>query len=226
MVPSVRSVARFVTLALVIGLSACTVSEQRAPDSAAVVTVPVADTPAAVAQPLDSQPSAGTPSASPAATSTQRLEVDLKARKVTLFENDKAAVTYPVAVGSEKWPTQTGSWTVSQVIFNPEWIPPDESWAEENTPKKPGAADNPLGRAQLIYDPPRTIHGTNKPSSIGTNVSHGSIRMNNDAIVALAKRILAANGEARDEAWYRDAATNRSEKKIINLPTGVPIRVF
>ena len=115
---------------------------------------------------------------------------------------------------------------IKQVIFNPEWIPPDETWAEERQPKKSGAPDNPLGRAQLVYDPPRTIHGTNQPSSIGTNVSHGSIRMNNAEIVALAKRIMTASGAPKDDAWYAKAATQRTEKQVVDLPHPVPIKVY
>ena len=55
------------------------------------------------------------------------------------------------------------------------WL--NQAWAEAKDPKKPGAPDNPLGRAQLVYDPPRTVHGTNEPQSIGKASSHGCIRM-------------------------------------------------
>lgn len=171
-------------------------------------------------------PAAGSTSPAPKPLSPLRLEVDLTARKASLFEGDKLLETHRVAVGSPKWPTQTGEWNVVQVVFNPEWIPPDESWAEQREPKKPGAPDNPLGRAQLVYDPPRTIHGTNEPQSIGKAVSHGSIRMANAEIVALAKRILAASGAAKDSAWFRQADTERTKKQIVDLPMPVPIRVF
>ncbi|MDB4886455.1 MAG: ErfK/YbiS/YcfS/YnhG family protein, partial [Gemmatimonadetes bacterium] len=154
-----------------------------------------------------------------------RVEVDLAARKAYLYQGNKRVETHRVAVGSPKWPTQTGQWTIKQVVFNPEWIPPDESWAEEREPRKPGDPKNPLGMAQLVYDPPRSIHGTDAPSSIGTATSHGSIRMRNEEIVALAKRLLAATGAAKDAAWYQRAATQRSVKQIVDLPTPVPITV-
>jgi lipoprotein-anchoring transpeptidase ErfK/SrfK len=168
--------------------------------------------------------SATTPQ-STASSSNMRVEVDLAARKLYLYENGNRVETHSVAVGSEKWPTQTGEWTIKQVVFNPEWIPPDETWAEEREPRKPGDPKNPLGRAQLVYDPPRTIHGTDQPSSIGKNVSHGSIRMNNAEIVALAKRIMAANGAQKDSAWFARAAQQRTEKQVVDLPTPVPITV-
>jgi len=222
---------RFVLVAGALALGACTVSDTNdkpmtdtAQASRGAVAPPsTASVPAAT--PADSgRGGTAAPSTQPA--STMRVEVDLAARKLTLYENGKAAETHSVAVGSTKWPTQTGEWTIKQVVFNPEWIPPDETWAEEREPRKPGDPKNPLGRAQLVYDPPRTIHGTNEPSSIGKNVSHGSIRMNNAEIVALAKRIMAANGAPKDDAWFARAAQQRTEKQVVDLPTPVPIKVF
>ena len=206
----------------------CTVSEKSA-DTTAAMNPPVA-TPGAGATPV----AADSTAASTGATSTPatqptpalRVEVDVSARKLYLYENGNRIETHSVAVGSTKWPTKTGEWTIKQVVFNPEWTPPDESWAEEREPREPGDPKNPLGRAQLVYDPPRSIHGTNQPTSIGQAVSHGSIRMNNAEILALGKRLMAATGVGKDEAWYREAETKRSVKQIIDLPTPIPIKVF
>lgn len=158
--------------------------------------------------------------------STIRLEVDVAARRLTVYDRDRSIATHAVAVGSPEWPTRTGEWNVQQVVWNPEWTPPDESWAEQRTPKKSGAPDNPLGRAQLVYDPPRTIHGTNDPASIGKAVSHGSIRLPNAVVVQLGRQLMEATGAGKDEAWYREAQQKRTEKRIVDLPQRVPIRVF
>ena len=158
-------------------------------------------------------------------TANMRIEVDLASRRLTVFQDGQQVATHPVAVGSQRWPTQTGQWTIKQVVWNPDWVPPDESWAEEREPKESGAADNPLGRAQLVYDLPRTIHGTNNPSSIGKAVSHGSIRMTNDAITQLAKQVMEAGGAGKDEAWYRQTQQNRRQKQVVDLPRPVPIVV-
>ena len=156
-----------------------------------------------------------------------RIEVDLNAKRLTVFDGDKQLGSYRVAVGSTQWPTQTGEWSITQVVWNPEWIPPkDEAWAEAKDPKSPGAPDNPLGRAQLIYDPPRTIHGTNEPQSIGKAVSHGSIRLANADVVKIARQLMEATGVQKDDAWYRQVQQNRSEKVPVDLPQRVPIRVF
>jgi lipoprotein-anchoring transpeptidase ErfK/SrfK len=156
-----------------------------------------------------------------------RFEVDLTARVVRVLGTafDTLAV-HPVAIGSTEWPTQTGSWAINQVVLNPEWIPPDESWAEERESRKPGDPRNPLGRAQLVYDMPRTIHGTNQPASVGKAISHGSIRVTNTVALALAAMILDHTGMDSTSQRMARAAANRSEKQIITLARVVPIRVF
>ena len=213
----------------VLFVAGCTVSDandNRSPDSAAAVTPATSVTP--TTQPVQPATDSATTGAAttPQPSSTMRVEVDIKARKLYLLENGNRTATYSVAVGSSEWPTQTGEWTIKQVVFNPEWTPPDESWAEEREPRKSGDPKNPLGRAQLVYDLPRTIHGTNAPASIGKAVSHGSIRMNNTEIVALAKRILEGTGAGKDDAWYRRAAEQRTEKQVVDLTSPVPIKVF
>jgi hypothetical protein len=35
-----------------------------------------------------------------------------------------------------------------------------------------------------------------------------------------------ATGAGKDEAWYREAQQKRTEKRIVDLPQRVPIRVF
>jgi lipoprotein-anchoring transpeptidase ErfK/SrfK len=156
-----------------------------------------------------------------------RLEVDLTAKQLTAFDGDQRIASYPIAIGSQQWPTQTGQWEVKQVVWNPEWIPPkDEAWAEDKNPKQPGAPDNPLGRVQLVYDPPRTVHGTNDPKSIGKAVSHGSIRMANADIVQLARRVMEMAGAPKDESFYQHARDNRTQKVVVDLPQRVQIRVF
>lgn len=210
--------ARTISILLTLGLvAACSTASDKPVDT-------LAATAAATAVPAT--PAAADTTAKPAPADAMRIEVDLGARQLAVYKGSERVATHPVAVGSSEWPTKTGEWTIKQVVFNPEWIPPDESWAEEREPRKPGDPKNPLGRAQLVYDAPRSIHGTNVPSSIGKPVSHGSIRLANDVIVALARDVLAAGGAPKDDAWLRAAQSNRTEKQIVDLPRPVPIRVF
>lgn len=197
-------------------LGACTISEKdrstAAVDSAANATAVL---PAPPAMPLVDS-----------VVSTLRIEVDLAARRLSVLRSGDSTSTFPVAVGSERWPTQPGEWRITQVVWNPEWIPPDESWAEEREPREPGDPRNPLGRVQLVYDLPRTIHGTPQRSSIGKAISHGSIRMYNEDVARLGRELMESAGVGKDSAFYRNVERNRTEKVIVDLPGGVPIRVF
>ena len=68
------------------------------------------------------------------------LEVSLAQRAVNVYRGGQQLGSYPAAVGSTEWPTPTGEWTISQVIFNPRWLPPkDEEWAEDEKTAEPGA---------------------------------------------------------------------------------------
>lgn len=200
--------------ALLLGLvlSGCVESSEET-RTAAVVDSTNSDAAAAPAQPAPPPPP------------DMRLEVDISERELRVYRNDQQVETHPVAVGSEEWPTPTGEWTVGQVIFNPRWIPPEEEWAEEEEVSEPGDPDNPLGRAQLVYRAPNSIHGTNEPESLGQAVSHGSIRVANEVAVALARQVMEAGGASRDEAFFQSAQTNTTERVEVAIPSPVPIAV-
>lgn len=200
-------------------LGACTISDKD--ESTAAV-----DSAALNAAAGTSLPAPGTMPPVDSAASTLKIEVDLAARRLSVLRSGDSTSVFPVAVGSERWPTQTGEWRITQVVWNPEWIPPDESWAEQREPRDPGDPRNPLGRVQLVYDPPRTIHGTSERSSIGKAVSHGSLRMYNEDAARLGRELMETAGVSKDSAFYRNVERNRTEKVIVDLPGGVPIRVF
>lgn len=211
-----------ITLTTMLFSGACVVSDK---ESAATDTSSLAQAPSASATPIPMDtPGAQRDSLTP--VSDMRIEVDLTARKLRVYKGQDSVGAYPVAIGSAKWPTQPGDWKITQVIWNPEWTPPDESWAEEREPRKPGDPKNPLGRTQLVYDPPRSIHGTSDPSSIGKAVSHGSIRMRNADIARLGRQLMESAGVSRDSAFFQNVKSNRTEKVVVDLPGGVPIKVL
>jgi lipoprotein-anchoring transpeptidase ErfK/SrfK len=155
-----------------------------------------------------------------------RLEVNVADRELHVYRNDQRIATHPIAVGMPEWPTRTGEWTIGQVVWNPRWTPPqDEEWAKDEEVKEPGAADNPLGLAQLVYDAPRSIHGTNEPESLGKAESHGSIRIANDVVVQLARMVMESGGAGKDDAWYQNVRSNRRERVEVPIPNPIPIRV-
>jgi lipoprotein-anchoring transpeptidase ErfK/SrfK len=211
--PSPHLVSLIASLSATLAIAACTPPnpQDRPADSASVAI--------------------GADSARPAVnvpdTADVRVEVDLTARQVRVLgmAGDTLA-QHRVAIGSPEWPTRTGIWTIGQVVLNPSWTPPDESWAEAREPKESGAPDNPLGVAQLVYDLPRTIHGTNDASSIGKAVSHGSIRVSNTDALALSRLILERTGTPDVSERLARASAERAVKQVIDLPKVVPIRVY
>lgn len=155
-----------------------------------------------------------------------RLEVNVAERELYVYRNDERIATHPVAVGTSEWPTRTGEWTINQVVFNPRWTPPkEESWAKDEEVSEPGDPENPLGVAQLVYDAPRSIHGTNEPESLGKAQSHGSIRIANDVVRRLARQVMESGGARRDDAFFQQVQSNRTERVEVPIPNPIPIRV-
>jgi lipoprotein-anchoring transpeptidase ErfK/SrfK len=105
--------------------------------------------------------------------SAQRILVSIPDRKLALIENGRVVRTYPVAVGAPSSPSPVGAFTIAQRVPNPTWYGPN------GTVVGPGKA-NPVGTRWLgLSRKGYGIHGTNVPSSIGHNASHGCIRMRN-----------------------------------------------
>ncbi len=160
------------------------------------------------------------------AVADMRIEVSINSRELYVFSGREKVATYPVAVGKPAWPTRSGNWAIYEVVWNPWWHPPDEEWAWYRAIMAPGDPDNPLGRAQLIYDAPRSIHGTMEPSSIGRAVSHGSIRVTNEVAMKLARQVMESTGIVYEEEWYEEVQRDRSRNVRIRLSERVPIRVY
>jgi hypothetical protein len=98
---------------------------------------------------------------------------------------------YGIGVGREGF-TWSGAEKVTRVAEWPDWHPPEEMIARQ--PYLPrfmaGGEGNPLGaRALYLGQTLYRIHGTNQPSTIGTFVSSGCIRLTNDDITDLYGRV-------------------------------------
>lgn len=74
----------------------------------------------------------------------------------------------------------------------PSWTPPAEMHARQpGLPRfMPGGPNNPMGaRALYLGSTLYRIHGTNEPWSIGQSVSSGCIRMTNEDVIDLYRRV-------------------------------------
>ena len=154
-----------------------------------------------------------------------RFLVDVSDRQLRILQGDRVLRTERVAVGSEEYPTPVGRWHFARVDINPDWTPPDSEWAKEEEPKRPGEPGNPMGRARLVYNADYTIHGTEETASLGTNQSHGSIRVANAAVLDLARLLLQAGGAWEGNDWFNAMLADRTRMHRIDLDQPVEITV-
>ncbi|TQR14104.1 L,D-transpeptidase [Psychrobacillus soli] len=97
------------------------------------------------------------------------IDVSVRKRQLKLYDASVLLKTYPIAVGKILTPTPTGNY----IIINKELDP-----------------GGPFGALWMgLSKPHYGIHGTNDPSSIGKEVSHGCIRMHNDDVLELSSMV-------------------------------------
>jgi lipoprotein-anchoring transpeptidase ErfK/SrfK len=119
------------------------------------------------------------------------IVIDTPNTYLYLVLGDGKAVRYGIGVGREGF-TWAGTERISRMSEWPDWHPPAEMI--ERQPYLPrfmaGGEGNPLGaRALYLGSTLYRIHGTNQPSTIGTFVSSGCIRLTNDDISDLYSRV-------------------------------------
>ena len=95
------------------------------------------------------------------------IDVSKSKLQLKLMDGDKVIKTYPIAVGKILTPTPKGTFTIVNKDTNP--------------PAQFGVLW--MGLSKPHYG----IHGTNNPTSIGQNLSHGCIRMYNHDVLELSK---------------------------------------
>ena len=105
--------------------------------------------------------------------------------------SDGKAIRYGIGVGREGF-TWSGVERVTRKAEWPDWIPPAEMIVRQPYLARftAGGEGNPLGaRAIYLGNTMYRIHGTNKPATIGTNVSSGCIRLLNADVIDLYSRV-------------------------------------
>ena len=107
------------------------------------------------------------------------VDVNRGGYRISLYKKLKLVKSYPIAVGQAGLETPAGLYKVQNKAVNPAWTVPNSSWAGSLAGRviPSGAPDNPLKSRWLgVYDGVG-VHGTSDSGSIGTNASHGCIRM-------------------------------------------------
>jgi hypothetical protein len=111
------------------------------------------------------------------------IEIDLSAYEVTAREGRKVVDRWPIGLGQPETPTPAGDFYVTELIRPTErdtiygaYVFVLSGFSEKLTRYAGGNGE--LG-----------LHGTNDPSGLGEDVSHGCIRMSNKGITKLAERL-------------------------------------
>jgi lipoprotein-anchoring transpeptidase ErfK/SrfK len=120
------------------------------------------------------------------------IVVRTKERRLYLVIGNGKALRYTVGVGraGRQW---SGTSFIRGKHIRPNWAPP--AAIRRDRPNLPevipgGAPENPMGVAALtLSGGSYAIHGTNAPQSIGGFVSYGCIRMSNQDITDLYRRV-------------------------------------
>ncbi len=98
-----------------------------------------------------------------------RIIVDLSDRNLYLLDGNIVVRSFPVGIGKMVTKTPSGEFAIINKQANP---------------------GGPYGVLWMgLSRPHYGIHGTNDPSSIGRQVSHGCIRMYNDDVMALSQLV-------------------------------------
>jgi lipoprotein-anchoring transpeptidase ErfK/SrfK len=163
---------------------------------------PQSDPTVVAALPPEDQPEQGPPAPLPPQFQRQLVDyptaqppgtiiVDTSHTYLYLVMAHGKALRYGIGVGREGF-TWAGTERISRMKEWPDWFPPKEMI--ERQPYLPrfmaGGESNPLGaRALYLGNTLYRIHGTNQPSTIGSYVSSGCIRLTNTDIADLYDRV-------------------------------------
>ncbi len=113
-----------------------------------------------------------------------RVEIDRDAFNLRVFKQDALWLETNVAIGTGDTPTPVGDFYLLELLAPPN---PDGDYGPfafglsgfSEVLESFGGADTAI----------IGLHGTNDPTSLGTNVSHGCIRLANDVITELAQTL-------------------------------------
>jgi hypothetical protein len=163
----------------------------------------------------------------PIKTPEVHLLLRLDERRVYVVEDGlkQPPEGYLVAIGQKRWPTPTGTFQINELVENPDFIAFDF-----NDPKKPDRGklppgpNNPLGLRWIGFATAHGwqvgFHGTAKTSVLGQAVSHGCVRMANNDVVEMFKRVKLGTTVVVEDAPGAVAEKDVTEKAEVKAKTG------
>jgi len=161
----------------------------------------------------------------PATDGSLTLVADLSAKRLTVRQDGEVVRQYDIGIGTDRHPTPTGEYSIQKIVWNPAWVPPDREWARGKTAKAPGNPANPMRLVKVFWrEPDYYIHGTNDVESLGSEASHGCLRMDPDEAGELALMIMENAGHFRDWDWVK-GILHLGDQRTVRLATATPINI-
>jgi lipoprotein-anchoring transpeptidase ErfK/SrfK len=107
------------------------------------------------------------------------IDIALAAHRLVVRNGEEVVLDEPIGVGTAQTPTPGGVYYIKELLRPPEPDGPYGPYAYglsgfSNVIEEFAGGDGVIG-----------IHGTNQPEALGTDVSHGCIRLRNEAILEL-----------------------------------------
>ena len=117
----------------------------------------------------------------------QVLLLDQSEHRLTLHLGGVQTHSWTVATGTGDYPTPLGRYSVTEKRYMPTWVNPSpDTWGKDLPAEIPPGKNNPLGLRALNWDAPAIrFHGTQAVDSLGTDASHGCVRMANKDVIEL-----------------------------------------
>lgn len=109
-----------------------------------------------------------------------RLQVDLTAHLLTAWWQNQTIMRAPVGVGEAVSPTPSGLYYITELLKQSDPYGPYAFGLSVHTDIAEIRQELPASDGRI------GLHGTDDPSGLGTDVSHGCIRLSNSNIIKLA----------------------------------------
>lgn len=159
-----------------------------------------------------------------------KITVNVPSFQLTLWQNGKEVKTYFIGVGMKDYPIVIGEREASEVIWNPNWIPPNSDWVAGSKTVKPLEVilptdpRNPLGKLKIPLGGGYLIHQAKGADDLGSLVSHGCIRVLKNDLYDLAEKIAAAK-ELPLTKKQIESAKLTSKTLAATLDPAVPVEI-
>lgn len=118
---------------------------------------------------------------------SSHIIVDLSDRRAYVYQQKTVIASYPIGIGKKGWETPTGTFKITNMQYNPAWKHPITGQVFPSGPR------SPLGVRWIGFwtDGHSHIgfHGTPYNHVVGSPVSHGCLRMRNNDVASLYRKV-------------------------------------